>query len=64
MALGGGAKQTSKMPRESESSPTFLEILAMAIAIRSLTKENTAIEIYCDSQPALFALERRYYRGA
>src|ERR1700722_4261314 len=50
--------------RHSESSSTFLEILAMAIAIRSLGKENTAIEINCDSKPALFALERRYYRGA
>ena len=36
----------------------------MAIAIRSLAKDNTALEIFCDSKPALFALERRYYRGA
>src|ERR1700722_11381156 len=50
--------------RESETSSTFLEILAMAIAIRSLAKDNTALEIFCDSKPALFALERRYYRGA
>ena len=50
--------------KESESSATYLEILAIAIAIRTLAKKNTAIEIHCDSQPALYALERRYYRGA
>jgi hypothetical protein len=50
--------------REKESSSTFLEILAIATSIRSLAKEHMAIEVRCDSQPAVYALERRYYRGA
>ena len=53
-----------KASRESKTSSTFLEILAIGIAIKSLAKKNTAVEIICDSQPALFALERRYYKGA
>src|SRR5207248_11347655 len=50
--------------REKESSSTYLELLAIAIAIRSLAKKHVAIEVRCDSQPAVYALERRYYRGA
>jgi len=57
-------KDLKEARRELENSSTFLEILAIAIAIRSLAKPNLAIEVHCDSQPAIFALERRYYKGA
>jgi ribonuclease HI len=57
-------KDLKQAHRESKTSSTFLEILAIAIAIKSLGKKNTAVEIICDSQPAVFALERRYYKGA
>ena len=33
--------------REKESSSTYLEILAIAIAIRSLAKKHMAIEVRC-----------------
>ena len=57
-------KDLKQAHRESKTSSTFLEILAIGLAIKSLGKKNTAVEIICDSQPAVFALERRYYKGA
>lgn len=50
--------------RESTTSSTELEVRAICIAIVSLAREGSKVEIYSDSQAAVQTLEKRYSRAS
>ena len=57
-------KELDDAKRCSAVSSTHLEILAVAKALLTLIPDRASVIVHCDSQAAMFTLERRYCKGS
>ena len=64
MEWENGQKEINEAMRDKAVSSTHLEVVAICRAIISLTPPNSHVNLLCDSQAAVYIMEKRYDRGS